>query len=57
MWSGQPGHSQDRIEQSEYFAACNPSNIVWPSSSFVVTELVEQDFTLRQPIRLTFCWE
>jgi hypothetical protein len=57
MWAGKPGLTQLRIEQSLYFAACNPGNIVWPAESFVVLELVEQDFALRQPIRVDLCWE
>jgi len=57
MWAGKPGLSQIRIEDSSYFAACNPSNIVWPSSSFAIVELTEEDFPLRAPIRVELCWE
>lgn len=57
MWSGKPGLSQLRIEQSKYFAACNPTNIVWPLNSFAVHDVVEEDFTMRAPITLAFCWE
>ncbi|MBI5537438.1 MAG: right-handed parallel beta-helix repeat-containing protein [Deltaproteobacteria bacterium] len=57
MWAGKPGLSHLRIEQSAYFAACNPGNIVWPVDSFEVVETTEQDFTLRSPIVVDFCWE
>ncbi|MBW2457559.1 MAG: right-handed parallel beta-helix repeat-containing protein [Deltaproteobacteria bacterium] len=57
MWAGLPSGTQTRIEESAYYDACNPSNIYWPASSFAVVELAEVDFTLREPIRLTFCWE
>ena len=57
MWSGLPSGTQTRIEQSSYYAACNPSNIYWPASSFAIVELTEGDFTLRDPIRLGLCWE
>jgi hypothetical protein len=59
MWSGNPNpaYSQLRIEQSAYYAACNPGNLVWPSSSFELVELVEVDFTPRAAQSLSFCWE
>jgi len=57
MWCGKTGLSQLRIEQSSYFAACNPDNIVWPRDSFELVEVVEQDFTPRAPLELEFCWE
>ena len=57
MWAGKPGLTHLRIEQSQYFAACNPGNIVWPQDSFEVVETQEADFTLRSPIAVGFCWE
>jgi hypothetical protein len=57
MWSGNPGLSGLRIEQSTYFAACNPGNIVWPASSFVIAEVTKADFTPQSPLALSFCWE
>jgi hypothetical protein len=57
MWAGRPGLSQIRLEDSQYFAACNAGNIVWPQDSFEVVEVTEQDFALRAPIRVDLCWE
>jgi hypothetical protein len=57
MWSGSPDFSQIRIEDSHYFAACNPDNIVWPEESFELIELEEEDFVLRGPIAVDLCWE
>jgi len=56
MWSGQPGLTQIRIEDSQWFAACN-DNLVWPQESFAVLELEEQDFVPRDPITVALCWE
>src|SRR5262249_52203122 len=55
MWAGKPGLTQLHIEDSKYFAACNPENIVWPQESFAVLEVKEEDFTLRDPIRIKLC--
>jgi len=57
MFCGHPNYTQIRLEQSAYFAACNPGNIVWPANSFAVVEVNEVDFTLRAPIALKLCWE
>jgi len=57
MWAGRPGLSALRIEDSTWFAACNPGNIVWPKNSFAVIEVQEADFTLRPPERIQLCWE
>lgn len=57
MWSGNPALSAVRIEQSTYFAACNPGNIVWPASSFAIADVTKADFTPRSPLALSFCWE
>ena len=57
MWAGKPGLTQLRLEQSSYYDACNPGNIVWPEESFAVIEVVERDFTPRAPLAQSFCWE
>jgi len=59
MWSGNPNpaYTHLRIEQSAYYAACNPGNLVWPSTSFEVVELDEVDFTPRAALSVSFCWE
>ncbi len=57
MWSGNTNYTTLRIEDSRYFAACNPSNIVWPTSSFALIETEEVDFTPRAALEQRFCWE
>jgi hypothetical protein len=57
MWCGNTMHSNLRIEESTHFNACNPGNIVWPTSSFEVVQLNDAAFTPRAPIELDFCWE
>jgi hypothetical protein len=57
MWAGNSSGRLARLEDSQYFAACNPSNLVWPASSFEVVELQQFDFVMRPPIQLEFCWE
>lgn len=57
MWAGQPGLSALRIEDSAWFAACDPGNLVWPRDSFAVVELREEDYAQRAPLSLAFCWE
>ena len=57
MWAGHTSHTDLKIEQSEYFKACNAGNLVWPQSSFSVVDLKEKDFSLRAPIQHKFCWQ
>lgn len=57
MWAGHPGYTEIRLEDSAWFDACNPQNLVWPQDSFAVVELVESDFALRAPIAVDLCWE
>ncbi len=57
MWTGHTNHTDLKIEQSEYFKACNPGNLVWPQASFSVVDLKENDFTMRKPISHKFCWQ
>lgn len=56
MWTGHPGFTKIRLEDSHYFASCN-GNLVWPAESFEVKELEELDFTMREPIKVELCWE
>lgn len=57
IWAGDPSSSGLRIEDSHYFNACNPTNIVWDSNSFDVIELSIEDFTPRDTIVNEFWWE
>jgi hypothetical protein len=56
MWAGQPGLTNLRIEDSQYYDSCN-NNLVWPQDSFSLIELDEVDFTMHAPIVNQFCWE
>lgn len=56
MWSGREGVTQLRVEDSTYFASCN-GNVIWPDEAFSVIDLVEEEFTPRGPLDLSFCWE
>jgi hypothetical protein len=42
------------IEDSSYFNLC--AGLVWLEDVFVTVDLVEEDFALREPQRLSFCW-
>jgi hypothetical protein len=55
MWSGDESHTNLAIEDSIYFDAC--AGLVWPTAAFSTLDLHEEDFTLRAPIELSFCWE
>ncbi len=57
MWCGKPGATAIRNESATYFNACNPGNIVWPASSFAVSDVTEADFMLRPALALRMCWE
>jgi hypothetical protein len=57
MWAGNGDYTTLRVEDSHYFAACNPANIVWPAGSFELAETEEVDFEPRPPLALRFCWE
>lgn len=57
-WAGEPTRSSGlRIEQSHYFALCNPTNLVWEDDVFTVIELASTNFTPHAPVRLVFPWE
>ncbi len=57
MWTGHTSHTDLKLEQGEYFKACDPNNLVWPETSFSVVDLKENDFTMRAPIQHKFCWQ
>lgn len=57
MWAGREGLATLRIEDSTYFNACNPGNVVWPEESFELIEIQQADFIPRAPVELTLCWE
>jgi hypothetical protein len=57
VWAGSPDSVNLSIESSNYYALCNPNNIVWDQSVFTKIETTELDFTPRAPIRESFCWE
>ena len=38
MWSGHTARDRLRIEDSGYFAPCDPDNIVWPRASFEIID-------------------
>lgn len=47
------------LERSVYSGACAPSHVIWSADpgAWVTKELVEQDFELREPVAVSFCWE
>ena len=49
------------LEKSVYSNACAPKHVIGQASSepapWVKHELIEQDFTLREPVTVSFCWE
>ena len=57
MWAGREGSSALRIEDSRYFAPCDPENLVWPDETFETVELTEEDFQPRPALTQRFCWE
>lgn len=56
-WAASLTSSEITIEDSAYFDLC--SSIVWPTENFTYLpeDLVEDDFELREPFRLSPCWE
>lgn len=54
-WSALGTVSGLRIEQSSHFNLCYDS--VWDPDNFDALDLQEADFTPREPLRLSFCWE
>ncbi len=54
-WAGSPESSNLRIEDSAYYNLC--AGLVWSEDVFSLVELTEEDFSLREPLRLSFCWE
>jgi hypothetical protein len=57
VWAGSPDSQNLAIEQSSYYALCNPQNLVWDKSVFTTVDISKADFTPRAPIREHFCWE
>merc|ERR1712232_729744 len=51
--------SNIQVEQAQYFAACNPSHLVWSAheGAFTKVDLTEVDFALRSPVSVKFCWD
>lgn len=39
-----------------YSQLCN-NNLLWPSAAFAAVQLTEQEFSPREPLQLSFCWE
>ncbi len=56
IWGSFGGAMGTRIEDSIVWNQCRPQ-IVWDKNTIDVLELVEGDFTLNSPIRLTFPWD
>jgi hypothetical protein len=57
-WAGEPSRSSNlRVENSSYFALCNPNNLVWDRNKFSLVDIRSADFTPRSPIRVDFPWE
>lgn len=57
VWAGSPESQNLTIEDSKYFALCNPNNLVWDQSVFTKIETTKQDFAPREPIRVKLCWQ
>jgi len=51
--------SNIQLEQAQYFAACNTSNILWEAhdGAWTKKDVTEVDFTLRSPVTVSFCWD
>ena len=54
-WAGSPASQSLQILDSAYDDLCG--GLVWDRDVFDRIVLVEQDFELRQPQRISFCWE
>jgi hypothetical protein len=57
MWAAAKDGPKIRVEQSRYYAACNPKNIYWHQDSFEVADIKAVDFTPRAALKQRFCWE
>ncbi len=55
-WASFGGATRTRIEDSSYWNICK-GQLAWDLDTIVVVELVEEDFRLNSPIRLTFPWD
>ena len=56
IWASYGGATGTRIEDSTVWNQCR-SQIVWDFNTIDIAEIVEEDFTLNSPIRLTFPWD
>jgi hypothetical protein len=56
MWSGDEMQTNLVMEDCIYFESC-VGDPVWPESAFSTLDLHEEDFALRAPLELAFCWE
>lgn len=54
-WHSRVGATGTRIEDSSYWNLCFV--LVWRPETVVFQELIEEDFTLNAPLRLTFPWD
>lgn len=56
-WTASNSSNDIVIEDSSYFDLC--ASTTWPTAVFTIgpDDLVEEDFELRPPIRLSMCWE
>ena len=58
VWAGSPQSDSLAVHDSSYFDLCNPGNVIWSTDVFVAPiELTEEDFALRAPIQVDFCWD
>lgn len=57
MWEGDVAHVNVTVEDSSYWNTCAPDKVAWPATAFSTLELVEEDFEMRPPLNLEFCWE
>jgi len=53
-WGGSPESNNLQVLDSKHKNLCG--GLAWDASRFNTLELTEQDFTLRAPQRLSFCW-
>lgn len=56
IWASFSGATGTRIEDSAVWNQCR-GQIAWDQSTMDLVEIVEEDFPLRAPIRLTFPWD
>jgi hypothetical protein len=57
VWAGSPNSTGLKLEASNYFNLCRPSNLVWHRSSFDAVQVTKKDFSPRPAIKISFGWE